>query len=54
MLRPGQQRTIPPDTLHWFQAGEEGAVVSEFSSASRDDLDVFTDPEIRRAPVVED
>ena len=54
VLRPGEQRTIPPDTLHWFQAGEDGAVVSEFSSASRDDLDVFTDPEIRRAPVVED
>lgn len=52
VLRPGEQHTIPPDTLHWFQAGEEGAVVSEFSSASRDDLDVFTDPEIRRAPVV--
>jgi D-lyxose ketol-isomerase len=53
VLRPGEQRTIPPDTLHWFQAGEEGAVVSEFSSASRDDLDVFTDPEVRREPVVE-
>jgi D-lyxose ketol-isomerase len=52
VLRPGEQRTIPPDTLHWFQAGDEGAVVSEFSSASRDDLDVFTDPEIRRAPIV--
>jgi D-lyxose ketol-isomerase len=52
VLRPGEQHTIPPDTLHRFQAGEEGAVVSEFSSASRDDLDVFTDPQIRRAPVV--
>ena len=48
VLRPGDQRTIPPDTLHWFQAGPDGAVVSEFSSASRDDLDVFTDPEIER------
>ena len=52
VLRPGEQHTIPPDRLHWFQAGEEGAVVSEFSSTSRDDLDVFSDPEIRRAPVV--
>jgi D-lyxose ketol-isomerase len=49
-LGPGEQFTIPPDTLHWFQAGEEGAVVSEFSSTSRDDLDVFTDPSIVRAP----
>jgi D-lyxose ketol-isomerase len=52
-LRPGEQSTIPPDTLHWFQAGEEGAVVSEFSSTSRDDLDVFTDPRIVRAPAVD-
>jgi D-lyxose ketol-isomerase len=51
-LAPGDQYTIPPDTLHWFQAGDEGAVVSEFSSASRDDLDVFTDPRIVRAPRV--
>ena len=48
VLRPGEQHTIPPDTLHWFRAGEEGAVVSEFSSTSRDDLDLFTDPAIRR------
>ena len=47
-LRPGEQHTIPPDTLHWFRAGNEGAVVSEFSSKSRDDLDVFTDPRIVR------
>jgi D-lyxose ketol-isomerase len=51
-LEPGAQFTIPPDTLHWFQAGEEGAVVSEFSSTSRDDLDVFTDPRIVRVPSV--
>jgi D-lyxose ketol-isomerase len=47
-LRPGGQHTIPPDTLHWFQAGPEGAVVSEFSTASRDELDVFSDPAVRR------
>ena len=51
-LRPGEQHTIPPDTLHWFQAGPEGAVVSEFSTASRDELDVFSDPAVRRAPEV--
>ena len=47
-LRPGDQFTIPPDTLHWFQAGDDGAIVSEFSTRSRDDTDVFTDPRIRR------
>ncbi len=48
VLRPGDQFTIPPDTLHWFKAGESGAIVSEFSTRSRDDADVFTDPRIRR------
>jgi D-lyxose ketol-isomerase len=48
VLRPGDQFTIPPDTLHWFRAGDEGAIVSEFSTRSRDDSDVFTDPRIRR------
>ena len=51
-LLPGQQHTVPPNTLHWFQAGPEGAIVSEFSTHSRDDLDVFTDPDIARSTVV--
>ncbi|MGX4180369.1 D-lyxose/D-mannose family sugar isomerase [Bacillus sp. JK127] len=46
VLEPGGQYTIPPDTKHWFQAGEEGAVVTEMSSTSTDDHDVFTDPRI--------
>ena len=52
VLRPGEQFTIRPDTLHSFTAGPDGAVISEFSSTSRDDLDVFTDPEVRRETVV--
>jgi len=51
VLRPGEQYTIAPGTKHWFQA-PEGAVVSEFSTQSRDELDIFTDPEIRRLPEV--
>jgi D-lyxose ketol-isomerase len=47
-LRPGEQYTIPPDTRHWFRAGEDGAVISEFSSMSVDERDVFTDPEVAR------
>ncbi len=52
VLRPGEQFTIPPDTLHWFQAGDQGAVVSEFSTRSRDEFDIFTDPDIRRLPAI--
>jgi D-lyxose ketol-isomerase len=47
-LRPGEQFTIPPNTLHWFTAGDEGAIISEFSTQSRDETDVFTDARIRR------
>jgi len=50
VLQPGEQHTIPPDTKHWFQAGAAGAVVSEFSTRSRDETDVFTDPVIVRTP----
>lgn len=54
VLNPGEQYTIPPDTRHWFMAGADGAVISEFSTPSRDEYDVFTDPEIRRLPVTEE
>ena len=50
VLDPGDQYTLPPDTWHWFQAGEEGAVISEFSTTSHDETDVFTDPAIVRIP----
>lgn len=49
VLRPGDQYTIPPMTKHWFHA-PDGAIVSEFSTQSRDELDVFTDPDIVRVP----
>jgi len=51
-LKPGEQYTLFPDTLHWFQAGPQGAIVSEFSTRSTDDQDVFTDPRIKRAPEI--
>lgn len=47
-LEPGQQYTIKPNTRHWFQGGAEGAVVSEFSTQSFDEYDLFTDPRIVR------
>jgi len=48
VLNPGDQYTLMPDTLHWFRAGNEGAVVSEFSTTSTDEDDLFTDPRINR------
>ena len=52
VLQPGDQFTVNPDKLHWFQAGPEGAVLSEFSTPSTDELDIFTDPEVQRIPEV--
>ena len=53
-LDPGEQYTLAPDTKHWFQAGDEGAVVSEFSTRSTDENDIFTDPRIVREPRVDE
>jgi D-lyxose ketol-isomerase len=53
LMKPGDQYTIKPDTLHWFQAGDQGAIVSEFSSTSIDEIDVFSDPNIKRVPEID-
>ena len=53
VLLPGEQFTIMPGTLHWFAAGDDGAVISEFSTKSTDETDVFTDLRIVRAPKVD-
>lgn len=54
ILKPGEQYTLSPNTKHWFQAGPEGAVVSEFSTRSRDESDIFTDEDIKRIPQIEE
>ncbi len=54
ILNPGEQYTIMPETWHWFQAGEEGAVISEFSTKSTDETDLFTDKKVIREPHIED
>lgn len=48
VLHAGEQYTIYPNTKHWFRGGPEGAVVSEFSTRSTDENDVFSDPRIIR------
>ncbi|WP_088035155.1 D-lyxose/D-mannose family sugar isomerase [Evansella clarkii] len=54
ILTPGEQYTIYPNTLHWFKAGKEGAVISEFSTKSTDEEDIFTDKRIKRIPEIKD
>lgn len=48
VLNPGEQYTLYPNTKHWFKAGSEGAVISEFSTHSSDETDIFTDERIVR------
>ncbi|MBN1560344.1 D-lyxose/D-mannose family sugar isomerase [candidate division KSB1 bacterium] len=48
ILNPGDQYTLAPNTLHWFQGGPAGAIVSEFSTRSRDESDIFSDADIQR------
>lgn len=54
VLNPGDQYTITPETWHWFQAGEEGAIVSEFSTRSTVETDVFTGKRIIRKTQIND
>ena len=53
VLYPGDQYTLTPNTLHWFQSGPNGAVVSEFSTSSVDEADVFTDRNILRETIID-
>lgn len=48
VLSPCDQYTMLPNTPHWLQAGPEGAVISEFSTSSKDETDLFTDPQVKR------
>lgn len=54
ILKPGEQYTIMPETWHWFQAGPNGAVISEFSTRSTDETDIFTDKKLVRQTVIEE
>ncbi|MBN2072394.1 MAG: D-lyxose/D-mannose family sugar isomerase [Actinobacteria bacterium] len=51
LLKPGDQYTLQPDTWHWFEGGPEGAVLSEFSTHSFDEGDIFYDEDIERMAV---
>ena len=52
LLKPGDQYHLKENTLHWFQAGPEGAIISEFSTPSFDDKDIFTDSDIHSVSVI--
>lgn len=54
ILNPGDQYLMEPGTWHWFTVGPEGAVISEFSTTSRDEFDIFTDKDIIRETIIQD
>ncbi|MFS4467946.1 D-lyxose/D-mannose family sugar isomerase [Maribacter sp. 2210JD10-5] len=53
VMKPGDQLVLPAGTKHWFQAGEEGAVMYSFSTTVTDLNDQFTDPDIVRETIIE-
>jgi len=54
VMKMGDQLILEPGTVHWFQAGDEGAVMYSFSTCVRDVLDGFTDPNVERQTVIVD
>ena len=48
VLKPGDQYILAPQTVHWFQAGGDGAVIDDYSSTARDLQDGFTNPLVVR------
>lgn len=46
ILKAGDQKTIAPGSLHWFQAGPKGAVISEYSVLTPRYRSIWTDPQI--------
>ena len=55
ILKSGDHYIIPPQTVHWFQAGRDGAVIDDYSSAARDLQDGFTNPRVvRETKIVDD
>lgn len=48
ILKPGDQYTVYPETWHWFQAGNEGAVITEFSTPSTNLYDIYYDRRAKR------
>lgn len=48
VFHPGDQFTLYPDTWHWFQAGEKGAIISEFSTPSTNAYDIYYNKNAKR------
>jgi D-lyxose ketol-isomerase len=53
-LLPGHQHVCAPNTWHWFQAGQRGAVIWSISSKVTDAEDEFTDPQVVRLSEMEE
>jgi D-lyxose ketol-isomerase len=54
VLKPGGQYILAPQTVHWFQAGADGAVIDDYSSTARDLQDGFTNPRVVRETKIVD
>lgn len=52
ILKPSDKFTILPETWHWFQAGNSGAVVTSLSNITSENKDVFKDINISRFTII--
>ncbi len=48
----GDQYLISPNACNWFQAGPEGAVITEYFSTGNNENDIYTDRHVDRMPKV--
>ena len=53
ILKSPDQVTMPPETKHWMQGGEDGTVFASVSTAATCVFDPFSDPEVVRITVME-
>lgn len=50
-LEKAEQYTVPPNEMHWFQAGSEGAVAIAFQNRVNEDYNIFADPASDGCPI---
>jgi len=51
VMKSGDQLTLDPGTMHWFQAGSDGVVMYTFTSQAKDRHNIFTNPRITKSCV---
>lgn len=51
LLNAGEQYSVEPGIIHWFQAGDKGAVALAFQNRVNEDYNIFYDPLSTGCPI---